>query len=327
MSNNNLIIRSSSAEFLIFDRQIHKKGIEVRFEDGDLWLTQKAISELYNIDRTVVTKHLKNIFDDYELDKSSVCAIYAHTAKDGKTYKTNYYNLDAVISVGYRANSDRAIQFRRWATNILKEFSKKGYIIDKKRMENGTFFDEDYYDSLLAEIREIRLSERRFYQKITDIYATSIDIEYIKKQFGKITISQFNCLACRLAMYILAIIICIQKKINLVVDGARESQLFAIEQEKMIEHFKKLFKEFNLEIIFPLLYETDDYSIKNQILAHGFVPKMNEGQCLLGMPILNNSMNNEILEGCLNVYHKELYPKIHNILENYKNIDFEENYL
>ena len=177
MSNNNLIIRSSSAEFLIFDRQIHKKGIEVRFEDGDLWLTQKAISELYNIDRTVVTKHLKNIFDDYELDKSSVCAIYAHTAKDGKTYKTNYYNLDAVISVGYRANSDRAIQFRRWATNILKEFSKKGYIIDKKRMENGTFFDEDYYDSLLAEIREIRLSERRFYQKITDIYATSIDYD------------------------------------------------------------------------------------------------------------------------------------------------------
>jgi hypothetical protein len=142
-----------------------------------LWLTQKAISELYDIDRTVATKHLKNIFDDYELDKDSVCAIFAHTAKDGKTYKTNYYNLDAVISVGYRANSNRAIQFRRWATNILKEFSKKGYIIDKKRMENGTFFDEDYFETLLAEIREIRLSERRFYQKITDIYATSIDYD------------------------------------------------------------------------------------------------------------------------------------------------------
>lgn len=172
-----LIIRSSSAEFLIFDRQIHRKGIEVRFEDGDLWVTQKAISELYNIDRTVVTKHLKNIFDTFELDKDSVCAIYAHTAKDGKTYQTNYYNLDTVISVGYRVNSDRAIQFRRWATNILKEFSKKGYIIDKKRMENGTFFDEDYFEHLLAEIREIRLSERRFYQKITDIYATSIDYD------------------------------------------------------------------------------------------------------------------------------------------------------
>ena len=95
---------------------------ERRFENGDLWLTQKAISELYNIDRTVVTKHLKNVFDNNELDKNSVCAIFAHTATDGKKYKTNYYNLDAVISVGYRANSDRAIQFRRWATNILREF-------------------------------------------------------------------------------------------------------------------------------------------------------------------------------------------------------------
>jgi hypothetical protein len=175
--SKDLIVRSTSAEFLFFDNQIHRNGIEVRFDKGDLWLTQKSISELYDIDRTVATKHLKNIFEDYELDKDSVCAIFAHTAKDGKTYKTNYYNLDAVISVGYRANSNRAIQFRRWATNILKEFSKKGYIIDKKRMENGTFFDEDYFETLLAEIREIRLSERRFYQKITDIYATSIDYD------------------------------------------------------------------------------------------------------------------------------------------------------
>ena len=172
-----LIIRSSSAEFLIFERQTYSNGVQVRFEEGDLWLTQKAISELYDVDRTVITKHLKNIFDDYELDKDSVCAIFAHTAKDGKTYQTNYYNLDVVISIGYRVNSGRAIQFRRWATNILKEFSKKGYIIDKKRMENGTFFDEDYFESLLAEIREIRLSERRFYQKITDIYSTSIDYD------------------------------------------------------------------------------------------------------------------------------------------------------
>jgi len=175
--SKDLIIRSSSAEFLIFDIQIHKKGIEVRFENGDLWLTQKSISELYDINRSVVTKHLKNIFDTYELDKNSVCAIFAHTAKDNKIYQTNYYNLDAVISVGYRANSDKAIQFRRWATFVLKEFSKKGYIIDKKRMENGTFFDEDYFESLLAEIREIRLSERKFYQKITDIYATSINYD------------------------------------------------------------------------------------------------------------------------------------------------------
>ncbi len=172
-----LIIRSSSAEFLIFDSQIHKKGIEVRFEDGDLWLTQKAIGELYNTSKQDISYHLKNIFDEYELNENSVVKKYLTTASDGKNYKTNYYNLDVVISVGYRVNSDRAIGFRRWATHILKEFSKKGYIIDKKRMENGTFFDEDYFETLLAEIREIRLSERRFYQKITDIYATSIDYD------------------------------------------------------------------------------------------------------------------------------------------------------
>ena len=110
-------------------------------------------------------------------------------------------------------------------------------------------------------------------------------------------------------------------------DGARKSQLFAIEQEPMIKEFKKLFKNFNLEIIFPVLNETDDYSIKNKILANGFVPKMNEGQCLLGVPILNASMNDDILEGCLNVYIKELYPKIERIIETYKNIDFKEKYL
>ena len=117
------------------------------------------------------------MFSELELDENSVVKKYLTTADDGKNYNTNYYNIDAVISVGYRVNSDRAIQFRRWATNVLKEFAKKGYIIDKKRMENGTFFDEDYFESLLAEIREIRLSERKFYQKITDIYATSIDYD------------------------------------------------------------------------------------------------------------------------------------------------------
>ena len=177
MSNKELYIRSSSAEFLIFEQQKKEKGIEVRFEDGDLWLTQKALGELYNTLKQDISYHLNNIFKDLELEQNSVVKNYLTTASDGKNYKTNYYNLDAVISVGYRVNTDRAIQFRRWATNILKEFSKKGYIIDKKRMENGTFFDEDYYDELLAEIREIRLSERRFYQKITDIYATSIDYD------------------------------------------------------------------------------------------------------------------------------------------------------
>ncbi len=175
-----LIVRSSSAEFLIFERQTHDKGIQVRFEDGDLWLTQKAIGELYNCSTDNVSLHLKNIYNAFELEKNSTAEKFSIVQKEGtRDVKRNvqYYNLDAVISVGYRVNSDRAIQFRRWATYILKEFSKKGYIIDKKRMANGAFFDEDYYDSLLAEIREIRLSERRFYQKVTDIYATSVDYD------------------------------------------------------------------------------------------------------------------------------------------------------
>ncbi len=175
--DKNLIIRSSAAEFLIFEQQKKEKGIEVRFEDGDLWLTQKLLGELYDTTRNNITMHIQNIFADGELEEKSVSKKFLLTASDGKSYNTNYYNLDMIISVGYRVSSDRAIQFRRWATNVLKEFSKKGYIIDKKRMENGTFFDEDYFEELLAEIREIRLSERRFYQKITDIYATSIDYD------------------------------------------------------------------------------------------------------------------------------------------------------
>ena len=178
--SKDLIIRSSSAEFLIFERQTHDRGVQVRFENGDLWLTQKAMSELYNCSPDNIGLHLKNIYNDFEIDKDSTTEDFSVVQKEGTrevTRTLKYYNLDAVIAVGYRVNSDRAIQFRRWATNILKEFSKKGYIIDKKRMANGAFFDEDYYDSLLAEIREIRLSERRFYQKITDIYATSVDYD------------------------------------------------------------------------------------------------------------------------------------------------------
>ena len=177
MGNKDLYIRSSAAEFLIFEQQKKEKGIEVRFEDGDLWLTQKLLGELYDTTRNNITMHIQNIFADGELEEKSVSKKFLLTASDGKNYNTNYYNLDMIISVGYRVSSDRAIQFRRWATNVLKQFAKKGYIIDKKRMENGTFFDEDYFEELLAEIREIRLSERRFYQKITDIYATSIDYD------------------------------------------------------------------------------------------------------------------------------------------------------
>ena len=192
-----LMIRSSSAEFLIFERQTHDKGIQVRFEDGDLWLTQKSIGELFDTTRNNITMHINEIYSTYELDEKSTSKKFLLVQKEGnREVKRNiqYYNLDMVISIGYRVNSDKAIQFRRWATNILKEFSKKGYIIDKKRMANGAFFDEDYYDSLLAEIREIRISERRFYQKITDIYATSVDydtkspttIKFFKKVQNKI---------------------------------------------------------------------------------------------------------------------------------------------
>ncbi len=178
--SKNLIIRSSSAEFLVFEMQKKEKGIQVRFEEGDLWLTQKAMGELYNCTSDNVGLHLKNIYKDLELDSKLTTEEFSVVQKEGnREVKRNvkYYNLDAVISVGYRVNSDRAIQFRRWATNVLKQFAKKGYIIDKKRMENGTFFDEDYFEELLAEIREIRLSERRFYQKITDIYATAVDYD------------------------------------------------------------------------------------------------------------------------------------------------------
>ena len=171
----NLTIRNSTAEFLIFTNQSGEDGIEVRYQDETIWLTQKLMAELFSVDRSVITKHLQNIFNDNELDQGSVCAKLAHTAADGKTYNTRFYNLDAIISVGYRVNSKRATQFRQWATHILREFAIKGYVLDKQRLEHGAFFGEDYFERLLEEIREIRLSERRFYQKITDIYSTSMD--------------------------------------------------------------------------------------------------------------------------------------------------------
>lgn len=171
----NIEIRNSTAEFLIFMLEGKEDGIQVMYKDETIWATQKAISQLFDVDRTVVSKHLKNIFESSELQQDSVCAKFAHTAEDGKTYNTQFYNLDAIISVGYRVNSVRATQFRQWCTFVLRQFAIRGYVVDQKRMENGTFIGEDYFEHLLAEIREIRLSERRFYQKLTDIYATAID--------------------------------------------------------------------------------------------------------------------------------------------------------
>lgn len=172
-----LNIRSSAAEFLIFEKQAHADSIEVRYEDGTLWLTQKMMANLFDVSVSTINEHLKNVFSERELDEPSVIRKFRITASDGKSYNTNHYNLDAVISVGYRVNSIRATQFRRWATQVLKQYAIAGYVIDRKRMENGAFLDEDYFERLLEEIREIRLSERRLYQKITDIYATSVDYD------------------------------------------------------------------------------------------------------------------------------------------------------
>ena len=166
--------RNSTADFLIFQLN-NRDGIEVLYDDDTLWLTQDAIAMLFDKGRSTITEHLRNIFQSNELEENSVCRKFRRTAADGKNYSTKYYNLDAVISVGYRANSVRATQFRQWATNVLRQFTIKGYVLDRKRMENGSFVGEDYFEHLLAEIREIRLSERRFYQKLTDIYSTAID--------------------------------------------------------------------------------------------------------------------------------------------------------
>ncbi|MDH6307011.1 hypothetical protein M2459_003664 [Parabacteroides sp. PF5-5] len=168
-------IRNSTAEFLVFTTQSGENTIEVRVQDETVWLTQNLIAELFQTTKQNVSLHLKNIFQDGELGENSVVKDFLTTAADGKNYNTKFYNLDAIISIGYRVNSQRATQFRQWATSVLRDYAIRGYIIDKKRMENGSFLNEDYFEHLLAEIREIRLSERRFYQKITDIYATAMD--------------------------------------------------------------------------------------------------------------------------------------------------------
>ncbi|MGF0017622.1 virulence RhuM family protein [Sporofaciens sp. SGI.106] len=189
MDEKKLMIRSSTAEFLIFEKQNHANGIEVRYEDGTLWLTQKMLCLLFDVEKSTLSEHLSNIYASGELEEESTVRKFRTVQQEGKRQVNReliHYNLDAVISVGYRVNSIRATQFRRWATQVLAQYAKTGYVIDRERMENGAFLDEDYFERLLEEIREIRLSERRFYQKITDIYATSIDYDKgspVTKQF------------------------------------------------------------------------------------------------------------------------------------------------
>ncbi len=174
----------------MFTADSHADGIEVRYQDETVWLSQKMMAILFDCSSDNISLHLKNIFKESELDENSVVEEFSATASDGKNYQVKHYNLDAIIAVGYRVNSHRATQFRQWATKILRDFAIKGYVLDRKRLENGTYLSEDYYERLLEEIREIRLSERKFYQKVTDIYGTSIDYnkndQITKNFFAKI---------------------------------------------------------------------------------------------------------------------------------------------
>jgi len=173
--NKDLRVRNSMVDFLVFTKDNGNDAIEVRVQDGNVWLTQKGIGQLFDLERSVVTKHLQNVFSEGELEEKSVCAKFAQTADDGKTYQYKFYSLPAIIAVGYRAKSTRATEFRQWATKVLETFTKQGYVLDKERLINGRIFDDDYFDHLISEIQEIRASERRFYQKITDLYATAAD--------------------------------------------------------------------------------------------------------------------------------------------------------
>lgn len=167
---------SDQNQFLLYTAPNGAVKVEVFYKDETVWLTQKALAELFGVQRPAITKHLGNIFATGELVEDAVCSILEHTAGDGKTYSAKYYNLDAIIAVGYRVNSYQATQFRIWATKTLREFIIKGFVMDDERLKQGKqVFGKDYFDELLERIREIRASERRFYQKLTDIYALSVD--------------------------------------------------------------------------------------------------------------------------------------------------------
>ena len=191
--DNKLRIRNSTAEFLIFTSETGEKSLEVLYVDENVWATQDMIANLYDTTKQNVSLHLNNAFSDQEIDKDSTVKEYLTVQNEGSREvqrKRKFYNLDVIISVGFKVNSNRAIQFRQWAINILKNYSIKGYVLDHERMENGAFLSEDYFEHLLDEIREIRSSERRFYQKITDIYTTAMDYNVnaptTKKFFAKV---------------------------------------------------------------------------------------------------------------------------------------------
>lgn len=177
-------IRSSAAEYLTFVAATgdNPESMEMRYEDENIWLTQKMMASLYDVSVPAINQHLKTIFEDGELDKEAVIKRYLITASDGKQYNTNHYNLQAIIAVGFKVNNDRAVQFRRWANSIVKDYTIQGWAMDTDRLKNGgSVLTKEYFDHLLEQIREIRMSERRFYQKITDIYATALDYDKSSK--------------------------------------------------------------------------------------------------------------------------------------------------
>ncbi|MFA6173154.1 MAG: virulence RhuM family protein [Kiritimatiellales bacterium] len=176
--NKHKLIRSSTADFLTFVAAGGKGGVEAVYADENVWLTQKMMGQLYDVDVRTISYHLKKVFSDSELDENSVIQYFRITAADGKSYNTQHYNLAAIIAVGYKVNSERAVQFRKWATTIIQEFTVKGFAMDDERLKNdGSILGKKYFEEQLQRIREIRLSERKFYQKITDIYATSVDYD------------------------------------------------------------------------------------------------------------------------------------------------------
>ena len=179
-----ITIRSSAAEYLTYVASVgdQRDSIEMRYEDENIWLTQKMMATLYDVGTNTINYHIKKIFEDSELQENSVIRKFRITASDGKSYNTNHYSLEMIIAVGFKVNSERAVQFRKWVNQIAKDYTIKGWVMDDERLKNGgSILTTEYFDRLLEQIREIRLSERRFYQKITDIYATALDYDRTSK--------------------------------------------------------------------------------------------------------------------------------------------------
>jgi hypothetical protein len=179
--NKNLTIRNSTVEFLIFTTSNGQDTIEVKVEDETVWLTQKLIAKLFDINVATVNEHLKNIFKTNELEENSTIRKFLIVQKEGKrevSRNIDHYNLEVIISLGYRINSNKATEFRRWATQVLKTFTTRGYVLDNERLKNGSYLNPQYYKDLILEIRDIRESERNFYQQITDIYTTALDYDF-----------------------------------------------------------------------------------------------------------------------------------------------------